>query len=118
MHAFGLKKNRCGTPPVSKMADNEDATASLWDSEVLSVKDSVGPPIPEFSQRPEEGTKVPASPGGQDAWNVLPNDPARSEALGDPGKSEGQLTTRVIHASALSSDGEGLAWGASDEDVD
>jgi len=43
------------------MSDNEDATTSLWDSEVLSVEHSVGEPIPEFSQRPEEGTKVPSS---------------------------------------------------------
>jgi len=43
------------------MSDNEDATASLRDSEVLSVEHSVGEPIPEFSQRPEEGAKIPSA---------------------------------------------------------
>jgi hypothetical protein len=43
------------------MSDNEDATPSLGHSEVLSVQDSVGPPIPEFRQAPEEGSKVPSS---------------------------------------------------------
>jgi hypothetical protein len=43
-----LKKYRSGTAPVSKISDNEDATAALWYSGVLSVKHPVGPPIPEF----------------------------------------------------------------------
>lgn len=60
-HARALKEYRRGTSPVSKMSDNEDAAAALGDSEVLSVKHSVGPPVPEFAQRPEEGTKVSSS---------------------------------------------------------
>jgi hypothetical protein len=55
-----LKKYRRGRSPVSKMSDNEDATPSLGNSEVLSVKNSVGPPIPEFDQPSEYGTKVPS----------------------------------------------------------
>ena len=35
-----LKKNRCGSSPVSKMSDNEDATPSLGYSELLSIQDS------------------------------------------------------------------------------
>jgi hypothetical protein len=60
-HAVGLKKNLCGSTPVSKTRDNEDSTAALRDSEVLSVQHSVSEPIPEFDQRPEEGTKVPST---------------------------------------------------------
>jgi hypothetical protein len=56
-----LKKNRCGTSPVSKISDNEHTTAALGHSKVLSVKHSVGEPIPEFAQAPEYGTKVPSS---------------------------------------------------------
>jgi hypothetical protein len=59
--AVALKKNRCGTSPVSKISDNEHAAAALWNSKVLSVKDSVGEPIPEFDQPSENGTKVPSS---------------------------------------------------------
>jgi hypothetical protein len=54
-----LKKYRCGTSPVSKISDNEDATAALGDSEVLSVQHSVCETVPELAQRPEEGTKIP-----------------------------------------------------------
>ena len=59
-HAFGLKKNLGGTS-VSKMSDNEHSTASLGDSEVASVQHSVGPPIPEIAQRPEDVSHVPSS---------------------------------------------------------
>jgi len=50
LQAVALKKNRGGTLPVSNMSDNEHATAALWNSKVLSVKNSVGEPIPEFCQ--------------------------------------------------------------------
>ena len=59
--AVALKKYRCGTLPDSKMSDNEHTAASLGQSEVLSVQDSVGPPIPELCQPSEEGAKVPSS---------------------------------------------------------
>ena len=42
------------------MSDNEDATTLLGDAEELSVQNSVGDPIPEFSQRPEDGTHCAA----------------------------------------------------------
>src|SRR5690606_39916886 len=55
--AVALKKNRCGAAPLSKVSDNEHTTASLGHSEVLSVKNSVREPIPEFCQhRSEEHT--------------------------------------------------------------
>jgi hypothetical protein len=60
-HAVGLKKNLCGSTPVSKTRDNEDSTATLRDSEVLSVQDPHGEPIAELHQRPEEGTKIPST---------------------------------------------------------
>jgi hypothetical protein len=56
-----LKKYCGGTTPISKISDNEHATPSLGHSEVLSVKHSVGEPIPEFPQPSKEGTKVPSS---------------------------------------------------------
>ena len=59
--AFALKKYRCGRSPVSKMSDNKHAAAPLWNSEVLSVKHSVGEPKPEFDHAPEEGSKIPSS---------------------------------------------------------
>ena len=66
--AFALKEYRCGTSPVSKTSDNEHTLPSLWDgasvavhSDKLSVKNSVGEPIPEVAQEPDEGSKVPSS---------------------------------------------------------
>jgi hypothetical protein len=58
LQAVALKKNRCGTSPVSKISDNEHTAAALCHSGVLSVKNSVGEPIPEFCQHPEEGSKI------------------------------------------------------------
>ena len=68
MHAFALKENLGGTFTVSKTSDNEHTSPALRDgtgmpvcSAPLSVQDPVGPPIPQFPQRPEEGTKVPSA---------------------------------------------------------
>ena len=68
--ALWLKKNRCGTSPVSKISDNEHTLASLGQTEILSVKASVGPPIPEFAQTPEKGTKVLSARRRQDTVDV------------------------------------------------
>jgi hypothetical protein len=86
-HAFGLKKNRCGTAEVStSTSDNEDTLPSLGDgtrvavhSGVLSVQDPVGPPIPEVFQPPEEGSKRPSSVLRQDTGDVFPDDPLRAK---------------------------------------
>jgi hypothetical protein len=59
---MALKKNRCGRTPVSKISDNEDATASLGYSNELSVKDSVGDTIPELPKPTEEGVKIVSLP--------------------------------------------------------
>jgi len=61
LQAVALKKNRGGRSPVSKVSDNEHTAASLGHSKELSVKNSVGEPIPEFDQPSEEGSKVPSS---------------------------------------------------------
>jgi hypothetical protein len=58
--ALALKKYRRGTSAISRTTDNEHTSAALGNSEVLSVKRSVGPPIPEFFQPSKEGTKVPS----------------------------------------------------------
>jgi hypothetical protein len=54
LQALALKKNRCGTGPASKTSDNEHAAPALCQAEVLSVKNSVGPPIPELCQSTEQ----------------------------------------------------------------
>jgi hypothetical protein len=57
LQAVALKKYRCGRSPVSKVCDNKHTAASLCHSVVLSVKNAVGEPIPEFPQPSEEGAK-------------------------------------------------------------
>jgi hypothetical protein len=59
--ALWLKEYLSRCSPVSKMSDNDDATAPLGNSEPLSVQHSVGEPIPQVPQRPEDGTQVPSS---------------------------------------------------------
>jgi hypothetical protein len=86
------------------MSDNEHATAPLWNSEVLSVQDSVGEPIPEFDQPSEEGTKVPSSARRQDAGDVLPHHPSGACAIKKPEKLERQLAALVIHSASKAGD--------------
>src|SRR3546814_4703342 len=99
--AFALKKYRCGRSPVSKISDNEDATAPLGNSEVLSVENAVGEPIPEFAQRPEEGAKIPSAVAGQYARDVFPDRPPRPVSVGDRSEehtSELQSLMRISYA--------------------
>jgi hypothetical protein len=119
-HAVGLKKNLCGSTPVCKTRDNEDSTATLRDSEVLSVQHSVSEPIPEFDQRPEEGTKVRSFgfTRTEQAWDVLKDEPSGLELISDSNKHETEVAPRVVESLAESGDGEGLARSPSDQKVD
>jgi hypothetical protein len=102
-HAFGLKKNRGGTLPVSSStSDNEHTPPSLWDgtrvrfhSDVLSVHDSVREPVPELDQRPEEGSKVPSAVRRQDAGHVFPDDVARPDSINQAQIREGEIASRI-----------------------
>lgn len=116
--AFALKKYRCGTPPVSKMSDNEDATAPLGHSEELSVQDSPGATIPELRQRPEDGSKVPSPVRRQDTGDVFPDNPARPQSASKAAKLDGQVATRVFQSAPSPGDGERLARGSSGQNFD
>jgi hypothetical protein len=118
--AFGVKKYRCGTGLVSKTSDNEHTVSPLRDgtlepvhTHVLSVQHSVGPPVPELAQCPEEGTKVPSFSTRQDAGDILPDHPLGPYAVNKSKKDEGQVATRVSHSSSQASDGKRLARSAS-----
>jgi hypothetical protein len=64
--AVALKKNRCGTAPVSKISDNEDATAALGHAEVLSVKDSPGDSVMGTGSRGDDPGVLPSVGGSID----------------------------------------------------
>jgi hypothetical protein len=74
--ALGLKKNldRCG--PVSKTSGKDDAIAPLWDAEVLSVQNPLGPPIAELCEVPPHDGDVPAVVDGVKPRHVLAEEPA------------------------------------------
>jgi hypothetical protein len=88
------------------MSDNVDATPSLGYSKVLSVQDSVGPPIPELPQRSEEGSKSPPSVNRQDARDVLPYHPCGPIACKNRKIDEHEVATWIIQAGSEASDGE------------
>jgi hypothetical protein len=104
--AFALKKYRRGISPVSKMSDNEHATAPLGNSEELSVKNSVGEPIPEFCQPPEEGSKIPPSVRGQDTRDVFPDHPSGSKLPSNCQIDEHEIASRIIESLSQSRDAE------------
>jgi hypothetical protein len=99
------------------VADNEHTAATLGDSKPLSVKNSVGEPIPEFAQRPEEGSKIPSFAATEDARHVFPYDPFGLHDRSKLDESEGQVATRISQSSSKAGDAEGLARGASDQKV-
>jgi len=88
------------------MSDSEHTAASLGHSEELSVKHSVGEPIPEFPQPPEEGTKVPSAIARQYAGDVFPHQPAGAVAFSQGKINEGEIAARVIQPLSESCDGK------------
>jgi hypothetical protein len=100
------------------MSDNEDATASLWNSEVLSVKNSIGEPIPEFRQPPEEGAKSPSVVNRQDSGHVLPNHPLGASSFNERKIDQREVATWVVQSRSETGDAEGLAGSSSDENID
>jgi hypothetical protein len=100
------------------MSDNEDTAASLGYSEVFSVKNPVGDPIPAFDQHLEEGSKRPSSINRQDTGDVLPHQPSGPEPISKPSKLDGEVATRVIQSRSFTGDGERLARCSSGQKVD
>ena len=101
--AFGLKENLGGSSPVSKTSDNEDATAPLGYSEVLSVKHSVGPPIPEVGQLPKDCRHVRSFVRTEKAGDILEDNPARAECSGKADELEEESRPLASQSSAASS---------------
>lgn len=99
------------------MSDKKDSTASLGDSDETSVQHSVGEPVAEFCQRPEDGTKVPSASRRQDTGDVFPDDPARAKSISEPHELQGKVATRVRKPASESGNAESLARSSSDEQV-
>jgi hypothetical protein len=97
------------------MSDNEHAAAALWNSEVLSVKNPVGEPIPEFPQEPEEDSKRSSVVKRQEAEDVLEDHPAGAYLTNKAEADECQVAARVIQTEPPAGDREGLAGGSKDD---
>jgi hypothetical protein len=97
-------KQYLGSTVVSKTCDNEDTTASLGNSEPLSVKNPPANPIPHVAQRPDEGAKVPSLVRGKHSWDILPDDPSRSDTLNQPKVREHNSSSGVIETATLAGD--------------
>jgi hypothetical protein len=100
------------------MSDNEHATAALGDSEVSSVKDPVGPPIPEVFQRPKDGSHVSSFVRRQQSIDVLEENPLRSEFSSEIHKRMEEPCAASSESSTIASQGNVLAWESSDEEID
>jgi hypothetical protein len=64
-------------------------------SDVLSVQDSVGPPIPELPQGVEEGSEGASSVHRQETRHVFINDPLGSKVVNKPKIGEGEVAARI-----------------------
>jgi hypothetical protein len=85
---------------------------------MLSVQHSVGETIPAFCQPSEDGGESSPAVHREHTGDILPYDPAGAKTPSQETKFEGQVAALVAQASAEAGDREGLARGASDENID
>jgi len=100
------------------MSDNKDAAAPLGYSEIFSIQNSVGDPIPAFDQHPEEGSEGSSPVNRQHAGDVLPHQPCGPQAISKSSKLDSEVATRIIQSRSSACDGEGLARCSSGQKVD
>jgi hypothetical protein len=92
--------------------EDEHASSTLGHSEVLSVENPVGPPIPELPQSTQERPKVAAGMTGEKSRHVLEENGGRSPALHKLEEGVGQSGAGTGEAAPLAGDAEVLAWEA------
>jgi hypothetical protein len=66
-----------------------------------------------LGKRPEKLSKVVASGAGEDAWDVLKDNPSGLESGGNLQKGKDEVPARVSKSAAVPCDAKGLAWWAS-----
>jgi hypothetical protein len=99
------------------MSDKKDSTTSLGYSKVLSVKDSVGPPIPDVRQRPKQGSKIPSVVTRQDSGDVFPDNPLWTKELNHADIDEHEVSSWVFKSTLESCDAETLAGSSTNDKV-
>jgi hypothetical protein len=86
-------------------------------SDVLSVQDSVGPPIPELPQGVEEGSEGAASVHRQETRHVFINDPLGSQVVNQAEIGKGEVAAWVGESAPETGHGKSLARWSTDENV-
>jgi hypothetical protein len=76
----------------------------LGHSEVLSVKNPVCEPIPQFAHPSKEAGKFESSVRGKDARDVLPNQPLGPIFVSNGKIGKHEVATRVIQSLSESGD--------------
>jgi hypothetical protein len=79
----------------------------------LTVQYSVCPPVPELSHFTEETPKVSTGIAGEETWDILEEEAARSVSFHKVKKSEGEDASVSVKADLLSGDTQVLAREAS-----
>ena len=102
--ALGLKKNRDGRSPISKMADNEDSTASLGHSEPLRVQYSPRHAVPQVIQVCEDGPEILSVVDGKEPRNVFADEPTGACLSQESHDVPPQSRTWVSQAAATACD--------------
>jgi hypothetical protein len=115
------RKNLGGTVSdrieASVEGDDEHSPSTLRHSEVASVENPVGPPVPEFAQATDERPKVAAGMTGEEARYVLEDDRGRSVSLHKVEEGEGEAGSLAREPLALPGDAEVLAGEAAGPEV-
>jgi len=93
----------------SSTTEDEHPASSLGHAEELSVQNSEGPPIPEFSHKTEERPKVSARMGKEESRDVLEEDPFRSVSFHQIKEAEGESRSCSSESASSPPDREVLA---------
>jgi hypothetical protein len=88
------------------MSDDEDPAASLGDSEILSVKNPPGQPIPALGERLDNRLEYLSLVNKQDIRHILPDEPDRLKLRSQSDKLQRKISPRVAEAQALPGNGE------------
>ena len=99
------------------MSDNEDTLALLGHAEILSVENSVGPPIPDVPQPGKEAPEGAPAVGREDAGYILPDDPSRAKKANQCDEGHCKTSSGVGKSATKPGNGEGLARCSTDKNI-
>ena len=103
------------------MCDKEDPSSTLGQgfraSCAFSIQHSPSKTIPALSQRPDEGSEIPASVAVKDTFNIFPDEVAWLEPINKADKCKGKVAPWVGKSFPVASNAEGLAGASTNEKV-